>query len=133
MKGILRSFVFHALVLWFVATYIGGIQFGNDIKILLGAGVALTLVDLLVKPLINLLLLPFNLVTLGTLRWLSNVFTLYITTLLIPGFSIIAFKYPGLVSNMFIVPPISFSVIGAYIVISIIVSILISFIFWLTK
>ena len=133
MKGILKSFVIHTFVLWLIATYLGGVQFGNDPKILLGGGLALTLVDILIKPLLNLLLLPFNLVTLGTLRWVSSVFTLYISTLLVPGFSVVAFKYPGLVTNMFIIPPLSFSVIGAYIIISIIISIIVSFIFWLIR
>lgn len=133
MKGILRSFIVHAFALWFVAIYLGGINFHNDPNILLAGAGVLMLVDLLIKPLVNLLLLPFNLITLGTLRWVSSAFTLYLSTLLVPGFSVIAFKYPGFNSNFFIIPPIDFSILWAYIVISIIVSLIVSFLFWLAK
>src|SRR5688572_12173068 len=102
MKGLLRSFVIHAGILWFVATNVGGIEYSDDIKILLGGAFALTLVDALIKPLINLLLLPFNLITLGTFRWVSSVIALYLTTLVVPGFAIRAFTYPGLATEYFI-------------------------------
>lgn len=131
MKGLLRSFIIHAGILWFVASNVGGIEYANDIKILLGGAFALTLVDALIKPLINLLLLPFNLVTLGTFRWVSSVFALYLTTLVVPGFAIRAFNYPGLATEFFIIPSLSLSLLGAYILIAILVSFLVSFFFWI--
>lgn len=131
MKGLLRSWIVHFGALWFVATYVGGINFGGDIKTLALAAVALTLIEALIKPFINLLLLPFNLVTLGTFRWVSNVAMLYLTTLIVPGFSVLAFRYPGLVTQFFIIPAISFSLLGAYIIIAILVSLVVSLVFWL--
>lgn len=131
MKGLLRSFAIHSGVLWFIATNVGGLEFANDPKILLSGALALTLVDTLIKPFINLLLLPFNLVTLGTFRWVSSVAALYLTTLVVPGFAIKAFTYPGLVSSYFIIPSITLSLVGAYILIAILVSFLVSLLFWL--
>lgn len=131
MKTLLRSLIVHSIVLWFIATQIGGINYSNDFKILFLGALALTLVDSLIKPFINLLLLPFNLITLGTFRWISSVFSLYLSTLFVPGFSIAAFKYAGLVTTFFIIPPFSLSLFGAYILIGILVSILVSLLFWL--
>jgi putative membrane protein len=131
MKTLLRSFVFHAFVIWFLAANIGGIHYGNDPKILLLAALALTFVDMLIKPVINLLILPFNLITLGTFRWVSSVFTLYLTTLLVPGFAIVAFTYPGLNAGFIIIPAITLSLLGAYIALSVLSSLLVSFIYWL--
>lgn len=131
MKGLLRSFAVHTAVIWFIATNVGGIEFANDPKILLSASLALTLVDALIKPLINLLLLPFNLVTLGVFRWVSSAAALYLTTLLVQGFTIKAFAYPGLVTEYFIVPSLTLSVLGAYILIAILVSFTVSLLFWL--
>ncbi len=133
MKGILRSFLVHLIILWAIATYIGGILYGGQFQTLAMGALALTAVDTLIKPLVNLLLLPFNLVTLGTFRWISSVFTLYISTLLVPGFSVVAFKYPGLVSNWFIIPPIDLSLFGAYVAISILISICVSLVFWISR
>jgi len=114
MKGLLRSFIVHTAVLWFIATNVGGIEFANDPKILLSASLALTLVDTLIKPFINLLLLPFNLVTLGVFRWVSSVAALY-----------------GLATEYFIIPSLTLSVLGAYILIAILVSFTVSLLFWL--
>lgn len=131
MRRILRSFSIHLFVLWLVATNIGGIDYqGNFNNLALGAA-ALTLAESLLKPVINLLLLPFNLVTLGVFRWVSSVITLYVATLLVPGFAITAFVYPGLSTNLFIIPEIQFSLITAYILLSFLVSFASSVLFWL--
>lgn len=133
MKGLLRSFVVHTIVLWFIATYVGGIVFGADPKTLAMGALVLTLMDALIKPFINLLLLPFNLVTLGTFRWISSVFTLYVSTLLVPGFSVVGFKYAGLTTDFFIIPAFGLSLLWAYIALAILISFFVSLIFWLLK
>lgn len=131
MKGLFRSWLIHLGAIFFVASSVGGIDFGQDHKTLAMAALSLTLVDALIKPLINLLLLPFNLITLGTFRWISNVITLYLTTLVVPGFTISAFKYPGLVTPYFIIPEITLSLLGAYVLLAILISFIVSFFFWL--
>lgn len=131
VKSLLRSFLIHASVLWFVSSNVGGLEYGLDPKILLYGALALTLVDALIKPLINLLLLPFNLITLGTFRWVSSVIALYLTTIIVPGFIIKAFVYPGFVTSYFIIPSLTLSVFGAYILIGILVSFCVSVLFWL--
>lgn len=131
MKRIIRAFAVYALILWLLANYVGGVEFGNDPKILLSGALALTLAELFLKPIINLLLLPFNLVTLGVFRWVSNVLMLYITTLVVPGFSIVPFTYPGFSSNLFIIPEMQLGFIGAYVLLSFVLSVVASFVFWL--
>ena len=133
IKGFIKSFAIHIFVLWFVARNIGGIEFGGNLQILAMGAVALTGADMLIKPLINIFLLPFNLMTLGIFRWVSNVLTLYITTLVVSGFSVVAFAYPGFTSNLFIIPSIELSALGAYIVVSVITSFCVSLLFWVVK
>ncbi|MBI4029439.1 MAG: phage holin family protein [Candidatus Blackburnbacteria bacterium] len=133
MKRFLRSFFIHLLVIWFVANSFGGINYQNNLQYLALGALALTFADSLLKPLINLLLLPFNLVTLGLFRWVSGVVTLYIATTLVRGFSIVSFTYPGFQSNMFIIPSITFSTFAAFIVVSFVISLISSFLFWISK
>jgi putative membrane protein len=133
MKRLIRAFAVYGLVLWFLATYVGGVEFGNDPKNLLAGALALTLAETFLKPIINLLLLPFNLVTLGVFRWVSNVLMLYITSLIVPTFSIVPFTYPGFSSNLFIIPQLQLGTVGAYIFLSFLLSIIASFIFWLIR
>lgn len=133
MRRFLRSLAIHAIVLWFIAMYVGGVNFGNDLKLLLLASLALTLADTLIRPFINLLLLPLNLVTLGTFRWVSNAITLYIATLAVPSLKITAFTYPGLATGLFIIPAISFSVLWAFIIVALLISFFSSILFWLFR
>lgn len=131
MKRLIRAYVIYTGVLWIIASYFGGINYGNDLKTLLGAALALTLAETLLKPIINLLLLPFNLVTLGVFRWISNGLMLYITALVVPGFSLVPFTYPGFSSELFIIPAMQLGVVSAYIFLSLVLSFIASFVFWL--
>lgn len=131
MKGFIRSVAVHAFAIWFIAQNIGGISYNNDVKILFLGAAALALANMFLKPLLNIFLLPFNLITLGLFRWVANVVTLYVATTLVSGLSISAFVYPGLVTPWFIIPEISFPLFAAFIAVSFFLSIATSFIFWL--
>jgi putative membrane protein len=131
MKKFLRAFIFHGGVLLFVSTQIGGIQFADPVKTLAFAAIALTLVEILMKPVINLMLLPLNLITLGTFRWVANVLTLYLATVLVSGFKIVEFTYRGFQSGALIIPEMHFGAMTAFLVVSFVMSFLTSFLFWL--
>ncbi len=110
-----------------VVTYIGGIQ------TLFLASVAIAGVNLIVKPLINLLLLPIHLVTLGLFRWVANLATLYIVTWLIPNLQIHAFTFPGLDLKYLIIPSIHFTAFGAFLITTLVLTIVFHFIYWLLQ
>jgi len=133
VRKLLRSFIFNLAALWLATELFEGIAFAGGYQTLLLATLALTLVNLLVKPLINLLLLPINLITLGAFRWVVNVVTLYLVTLLVPQFTISAFLFPGFSYQGFIIPPINLGMIWVYVLTSLFLSITTSFLFWLTR
>lgn len=110
-----------------VVTYIGGVQ------TLLLASVAIAGVNLIVKPLINLLLLPIHLVTLGVFRWVANLATLYIVTWLIPNLQIHAFTFPGLNLKYLIIPSIHFTAFGAFLITTLVLTLTFHFIYWLLQ
>ncbi len=58
----------------------------------------------ILTPLIKLLLLPINLLTLGIFRWISNVLVLYIFDLLYDGIQISAFQFAGLTTTLIALP-----------------------------
>lgn len=133
LRKLIRTFVFNLAALWLVTQIFEGASFTGGYQTLLIASLALTLVNLLVKPLINLLLLPINLLTLGAFRWVVNVVALYLVTLLVPQFKISAFLFPGFSNQGFIIPPIYLGTIWVYLLTSFSLSIIISFLFWMTK
>ncbi|MFZ5366370.1 MAG: phage holin family protein [Patescibacteria group bacterium] len=133
MKSLIRSFLFNAASLWLVGQLVSGIYFAKGYETLLLTAAVLGLVNLFVKPLINILLLPINLLTLGTLRWLVNVATLYLVTLLVSDFKIIGFSFSGFAYNGFSIPAFSTTGFLALVLTSFILSLCSSFLFWLAK
>src|SRR3989344_4898359 len=90
---------------FYVAQYfLSGIHLENTWSAYLLASLTFVIFNLILTPIIKLLLLPINLLTLGLFRWLTNVLTLYIFDLLYDGLSITNFTYPGLSSTFLSLP-----------------------------
>ena len=58
---------------------------------LLEAAVVLALVNLIVRPLVALLTLPINLLTLGLFGWVVSALMLWLTSAIVPGFHVAGF------------------------------------------
>lgn len=133
IKKYLRLFLINSVSIWLIAQIAAGITLSGGRQTLMTAGLVLTLVNLAVKPLINLLLLPINLVTLGTFRWLVNVFVLWLVTLIVPQFQINAFSFTGFSWQGFIIPSLMLGKFWAFVLISFLISLVTSFLLWLTE
>lgn len=133
MKRLLRSFVINTATLWLVTQILPGVGYAGGHQTLLLTALALTIVNLLVKPLINLLLLPINLLTLGAFRWLVNVAALYLVTLIVPQFQIKSFLFPGFTYQGFIIPSISLTVFWVFVLTSFLISLISSLFYWVVK
>ena len=133
MKKLLKNFIISLYALHTTSQIAQGMSFANGFRTLLVAGFALSIATSLGKPIINALLLPINLVTFGIFRWLSSAITLYIVTLLVPGFQIKTFLYEGLTSKWLDIPHISFNGILAFIGFSFILSFISSFLHWVSS
>lgn len=133
MKRILRHYIIDTASLWATSIIATGMVFQNGFTTLLTAGVGLMIASLFAKPIINMLLLPINLVTFGLFRWVSSAVVLYLVTLLIPAFKIDYFRFDGFTSKWFDLPPLYFEGMIAYIGFAFILSMLTSILYWLHK
>ena len=133
MKRILRHFIIDTYCLYVISKITRGIILENDYSTLILAGIAVTIVSLIAKPVINILLLPINLITFGFFRWIASAVVLYLTTIIIPSFKIIYFDFPGITSKWIDIPHLHFSGIIAYIGFSFLFSLIASAIYWLIK
>ncbi|PJE67620.1 hypothetical protein COU95_01345 [Candidatus Shapirobacteria bacterium CG10_big_fil_rev_8_21_14_0_10_40_9] len=133
MKSLIRSFLINVASLWIVSQIISGVTFAKGYETLFLTGAVLGLVNLFIRPLINILLLPLNLLTLGAMRWLVNVATLYLVTLIVSDFSISGFSFPGFFYNGFSIPAFSTTGFWALVLTSFILSFVSSFLFWLVR
>ena len=133
MRKIIRSILINVASIWLVSMMVTGIVLERGFETLLVAAFALGLINLLIKPVINILLLPINLITLGTFRWLVNVAALYLVTVIVPDFKIIAFEFMGFSYKGIVIPAFSFNLILSFLVITFLISLVSSFFYWLSK
>lgn len=134
MKRILRSFIIEIGTFYLVSQVASGIVFQNGFEGLVIAGVALTIATFLVRPIINILLLPINLLTFGVFKWISQAITLFIVDLILPQMSIVSFDFAGLTSKWVDIPSIHLSnLVFIYIAFSLLLSIISGIIYWIVK
>lgn len=131
MRSILRNVLLNFLSLFIIARITAGINYRDNLLTLFWAAILLFLLNLIVKPVLNLLLMPINLITMGAFRWVINVIVLLLVTLLVPGFSIVKFTFPGLALSGFVIPSLTFTFFWALVLVSFLQEILVSFINWI--
>lgn len=133
MKTLLRSFLVNAASLWLASLVISGLSFGKGYETLALAAAVLGAVNLFVRPFLNILLLPINVLTLGAFRWVVNVATLFLVTYLVPEFKITGFYFPGFSYQGIVLPATEVGLVWTFILTSFLLSLVSSFLFWLTK
>ncbi len=133
MKRFLRSIFLNLTTLYIVSLFFPGLQIPHRLATFIWAAIVWTLLNFLIKPIVKLLLLPINLITLGLFGWAVNVITLFLFQMLISGVVIKSFVYEGFSWAGFIVPSISINLFFAYILTSATLSLVHSSLLWLLK
>jgi putative membrane protein len=133
MRTIIKHFLIDTIALYLISLAVSGIIFVEGFYTVALAGFVLMLATKVVKPIINVLLLPINLITFGLFKWVTYAITLYIVTLVVPGFEIGQFVFSGFTSYWFSIPAITLSGILAFIAFSFSISIISSIFNWIFK
>lgn len=109
MKKLVRIFSREVAALFIATSIATGIVFENYLEGLILTGIALAVATYIVKPVVNLLLLPINLATLGLFKFLSHAITLFIVDIALNQFAVTGFHFQGLVSKFLDLPAIDLS------------------------
>ena len=133
MKRILRHYLIDTFTLYLVSRATEGLVFEKGIESILLAGAGLAVTTMLVRPIVNILLLPINLITFGLFKWISSAITLFLVTIVVPGFRIAGFHFLGFSTSAFSLPAFSLEGVFAYIGFSFFISIVSSIIYWIIK
>lgn len=133
MKTIIRSVLFNAVSFWIIIQLVGGFNLAKGYETLIVAALTLGLINLFVKPLLNILLMPINLITLGAFRWVANVIALFLVTVIVPEFKVVAFTFPGFSIGEISLPAYTAVGLLALILNSFLLSIVVGFLHWLIK
>ena len=93
--AMIRQFLLRWLVnflgLWAAATLLSGVNYGNQIHVLVWAALIFSVVNALIRPLVIVLALPAIVLTLGLFILVVNAFMLYLVTVLYSSFHVVSF------------------------------------------
>lgn len=90
------------------------------------------LINFLLVPMLKILFLPLNLLTLGLFAWITNVLALYALTTLVSDFQLVTYAFSGYNYNGFNLPPYDFSPFFVAILASFLIGLITHFLQWLS-
>lgn len=132
MKGILRTIGINTLALLLTAVLIPGFHITASFSSLLSAGLLLTIISFVVKPILQILTLPFTIITLGLFSVVTNAVVIWILQRFVPTLLITTFTIQKIAIAGISIPKIEISsIILAYIVIAAVISGITAGITWL--
>lgn len=116
MKQALRSILVYSVTIAITAIFMPGISYNHELGTLIFTAIVLGIANTFIKPVLVLILLPINIVTLGIAGLFTNALLLFIVTLIVPAFNIIPFNI------LWGSTTIHIPLIAAYIITSIVLS-----------
>ncbi|MCX6784148.1 MAG: phage holin family protein [candidate division WWE3 bacterium] len=133
MKSILRHIFINLVAIYVVGFVVTGIDWRGDLKVLLLAALALGIINVTVRPIVKIITLPINAITLGLFSIVVNALMLYAVTLIIPGFFINAFNFSGLNLLGVIIPAAHLSKITATVAAAVGISVITGIFNWFVE
>lgn len=133
MKTIIRNTAIYTFALYFLPSIIPGVEIDGGFVTLLIGGFALAMMFLVLKPILNIISFPINLLTLGISSIFTNALILYLLTIFVVDISIVAFTYHATTVFGFGIPTIEFNTFFAYVYTAFILSLIDSAISWLME
>lgn len=133
MKSIIRRIVFYSVALYLTSQIATGLTISGGLTNYLIGGIVLSLLFMIVKPVLGIITLPLNIITLGLFSFVVNAIILYLLTIFVPNISISAFTLKGFSLAGFVVPSFSVNNFFAYVAASILLSFIVGLLRWLTK
>ena len=133
MKTLLRNIAIYALILFVLPQLIPGVTIIGGINTILVGSFVLTIFFLILKPILNIISFPANVLTLGVFNMVINALLIYLLTIFVADISISAFTYHRSVLFGFITPVIGFNTFFAYLYVAFVVTLISSLIKWLIE
>lgn len=133
LQKILKSFLTTAVTLYLLNLVIPGLSLAPGLKNLFLVTLALFLLQKLVKPLIKILLLPLNIVTLGVFRWLTTIIVLYLLDFLLTEIDIHGFGLREISGIGYLLPDIVVGTFIATILIALLLTLIRRLLSWLIR
>lgn len=132
MKSLLKLVVGNGAGLYILTKIFTAFRIDETLQVYVIAAVTLSLLQTLVRPLVELVLLPVNLLTLGMFRWVSSVAVLWLMVKIVPGISVLPYHFAGFSSRGIVVPAMDLTAFWSIVVSAFLLSSISTIIDWLT-
>ncbi len=96
MRGILRNVLLYAFALYVTQMIFSGLVLHGGIRTLIVGGILLAIGFKVIKPVLSVISLPFNMLSLGLFSVFITAFILFLITLVYPAIDVKAFTFYGL-------------------------------------
>ncbi len=96
MKEIIRRSAVNALSLFLVSLLFSGLIVRGGFSTYIYAGILLSILSIIIDPVVKIVTLPFNLLTLGLLSFLSTLVSLLVLTYFYHNIAIASFIFQGI-------------------------------------
>jgi len=133
MRSLIKNSALNGLSLFILTLILPGVTVAGGYTTYIIGGLFLAVMFKVLKPMLNLISLPLNLITLGMFSFLINVFIFYLATVLVPDISINSFTFEGASFGGFVIPRVSLNIFFAYIAASFLHVSIVSTLHWLIK
>lgn len=131
MRGIIKNILLYAFSLYLTQMLFDGLLVHGGIETLLFGGLLLAIGFKILKPVISIISLPFNLLSLGLFSIFIVAFIVFLITLIYPAIEVRPFLFPGLMFWGFEIHPFQASLLLSYCIISATIYLITKFIDWL--
>ncbi len=122
MRKLIIRILGTALSFYITNALVAGFHIQPNLTTYFIASLVFILINIILKPIIKLILLPINLITLGLFYWLVNVIVLYIFDLIYDGVTITAYNFTGFQSSLINLPPMHISLFWTLVISSFLIS-----------
>lgn len=133
MRRLVRTILVNCVALYLLTVAIPAIQVQGGLETFVIAALTLAVLNTIVRPVVNLLLLPVNLLTLGMFRWVASSVVLWMLSIFVRQFQITTFHFQGFSSQGFTIPQMTLSVFWTTVVGAFMFSWFISIVDWATE
>jgi len=133
MKRLIRLFLINCGAFYLASYLISGISFGGGIRTLALIGLVLTVMNVVLKPILKVFMLPFNIVTLGLFSWFLNVVILFLLTKIVGQIKISEFDFAGFSCGGFVIPALYLGIFETLIIGAVVINAVSLFLNWLAE
>ena len=121
----------HTGALYVLPYIVPGVTLQGGMTTLIFGGILLTIIAFCVRPILNIITFPFNVVTFGFFSVFTNALLLYLLTVFVPGILISSFTYPAATIVGFSTPELLLSTFFAFLLAASVLAGIIALLQWL--